>query len=103
MTLPVIVLIAALSLLLRAPFLARLRPWLLLTLSALAVFYLQPLTPIRYLDFWLPVLTLLLTLLAWLFQTPPEDRTPRLSRENYTAAALLALTALTAAATRFIA
>ena len=103
MTLPVILLIAALSLLLRAPFLARLRPWLLLTLSALAVFYLQPLTPIRYLDFWLPVLTLLLTLLAWLLQTPPEDRIPRLSRENYTAAALLALTALTAAATRFIA
>ena len=42
------------------------RNWLLLGCSTLAIFLIQPATPIRYLDFWLPTLTLGITILAWI-------------------------------------
>jgi D-alanyl-lipoteichoic acid acyltransferase DltB (MBOAT superfamily) len=50
------------------------RGWVLLVLSCLSVFWLQPALPIRYLDFWLPVGTLALTVFAWAVTAPPEDR-----------------------------
>jgi alginate O-acetyltransferase complex protein AlgI len=43
----------------------RWREWLLLILSLLALYALQPATPIRYLDFWLPTTSLGLTVLVW--------------------------------------
>ena len=45
------------------------RGWFLLVASSLAVFWLQPSLPIRYLDFWLPVATLALAILAWVITT----------------------------------
>ncbi len=52
--------------LLAAPLLkSNARRWLLLALSILALYWLQPATPIRYLDFWLPTATLALTIGAW--------------------------------------
>ena len=42
------------------------RGWIFLTLSVLAIFWLQPAMPIRFLDFWLPVLTIAITLFSWL-------------------------------------
>lgn len=49
------------------------RRWLLLALSILALYWLQPATPIRNLDFWLPTATLALTIGAWAMtrQSPP--------------------------------
>jgi len=44
----------------------------LFNLSILAVFALQPSLPIRYLDFWLPLSTLGLTLWIWAIISPPE-------------------------------
>jgi len=41
------------------------RNWLLLMSSILAVYAVQPATPIRGLDYWLPTLTLGLTILVW--------------------------------------
>ncbi len=46
----------------------------LLTVSGLAVFPLQPALPIRDLDFWLPTITLALTVLAWILTTPSPQR-----------------------------
>ncbi len=42
----------------------------LLAISALAVYALQPALPVRGLDFWLPTLTLGLTVLGWVLTTP---------------------------------
>jgi alginate O-acetyltransferase complex protein AlgI len=60
---------------------------LLLLVSALAVYALQPQLPVRGLDFWLPTLTLSLTVLAWAITTPPDQRS---WRTNWPAAAILA-------------
>ena len=59
---------------------------LLLVISALAVYALQPALPVRGLDFWLPTLTLGLTVLGWILTTPREQR---LWRDNWPAAAIL--------------
>lgn len=54
----------------------RWRGWALMVISLIAVYWLQPFLPIRYLDYILPTLTLLLTVLVWrITQTPQaEDR-----------------------------
>jgi alginate O-acetyltransferase complex protein AlgI len=44
--------------------------------SLLALYWLQPSTPIRNLDFWLPTASIALTLLAWAVTAPAEGRTP---------------------------
>jgi D-alanyl-lipoteichoic acid acyltransferase DltB (MBOAT superfamily) len=44
----------------------RWRLWALLGGSVLAIYWLQPSSPVRYLDFWLPTATLLLAALTWL-------------------------------------
>jgi D-alanyl-lipoteichoic acid acyltransferase DltB (MBOAT superfamily) len=54
-----------------------LRGWLVLAASVVCLFWLQPSTPIRGLDFWLPTATLALTVLAWLLTTPPAERWTR--------------------------
>lgn len=75
------------------------RGWALLTASALAIYWLQPLSPVAYLDFWFPTLTLALTGLAWLLTTPPEARN---WKQNWPAAAALAGIALLVAGTRYL-
>ena len=47
-----------------------LRLYLLLASSVLAVYWFQPALPIRSLDFWLPSLSLALTVLTWLVTSP---------------------------------
>lgn len=47
----------------------------LLTLSALSIFWLQSLSPVRYLGFWLPTSSILLTVLVWA-ATYPEKKRP---------------------------
>jgi len=50
------------------------RHWLILALSVLAIYWMQPITPIRQLDFWLPTATILLTLFTWItVQAGKED------------------------------
>ncbi len=56
----VFVVIAALAGLAR-----RWRVWILMAASVLAIFWMQPPTPIRNLDFWLPAATIGLTALVW--------------------------------------
>jgi hypothetical protein len=46
----------------------------LLAISALAVFAMQPALPVRGLDFWLPTLTLGLSVLGWVLTTPRQER-----------------------------
>ena len=46
------------------------RQWLMLAVSVMAIYWLQPLTPIRYLDFWLPTAALGLTVWTWAATRP---------------------------------
>ncbi len=62
------------------------RLYVLLAISALAVYAIQPALPIRGLDFWLPTFTLALAILAWALTTPSEQRT---WKDNWPAAAVL--------------
>ena len=49
-----------------------LRTYLLLASSVVAVYWFQPALPLRSFDFWLPSLSLTLTVLTWLITSPPE-------------------------------
>ena len=75
------------------------RVWLLYLISILAVFWLQPLSPVRYLDFWLPAATLGLSALGWVATTPPEQRA---WRANAPALAALVGVVLALGLTRFL-
>ena len=49
------------------------RAWLLYLASILGIFWLQPLSPVRNLDFWLPFATLALAVLGWIATTPARS------------------------------
>jgi D-alanyl-lipoteichoic acid acyltransferase DltB (MBOAT superfamily) len=72
---------------------------LLLTASVLALFWLQPSLPLRFLDFWLATVTLALACLGWIVTTPAEVRS---TRENWTAAAIVAALVLLLDLTRYL-
>ncbi|MDQ3005419.1 MAG: hypothetical protein M3R47_08560 [Chloroflexota bacterium] len=48
------------------------RTYLLLALSVLAVYWFQPLLPLRSFDFWLPSLSLALVILVWFITSQPD-------------------------------
>jgi alginate O-acetyltransferase complex protein AlgI len=75
------------------------RVFLLLGISALAVYALQPALPVRGLDFWLPSATLALAVLSWVLTTPREQRSWRI---NWPAAALLGGIVLLLGLTRYL-
>ena len=52
-------------------------PWALFVFSLIAIYWFQPLSPIRLLDFWLPSVMLLLTILSWslLFHQKKKENT----------------------------
>ena len=52
------------------------RRWLMLAGSVVAVYWLQPLTPIRNLDFWLPTASLAFTAWIWALTRPAAARRP---------------------------
>ena len=70
MTLVQLVVFSALAPLARLLVRAGTRQWLLLTASVAALYWLQPLTPIRYLDFWLPTAALGLAVCTWAATRP---------------------------------
>ena len=46
------------------------RGWFLFLASILAIFWLQPASPIRHLDYWLPTTCIALTIFSWVFTNP---------------------------------
>ena len=76
-----------------------LRGWLVLAASVVCLFWLQPSTPIRGLDFWLPTATLALTVLAWLLTAPPAERW---TRANALSAGLMAGLVILTGLTRYL-
>jgi len=48
------------------------RSWALMVVSILVIYWLQPITPIRHLDFWLPTTSLTLVILTWILTRPTD-------------------------------
>lgn len=81
----------------------RARRWILCAASLLAVYFLQPALPVRYLDFWLPTASIGIAAAVWaLTAAKPDPAGRRFSAEDGKAALLLALVVLAAAATRYL-
>lgn len=74
----------------------RARPWLMLSASVAALYWLQSSTPIRHLDFWLPTTTLALTGLVWAATLRPRPATGAQRPDHTTATPDLRATLLTA-------
>lgn len=77
MTLEQIGILTAAVLLYQIALPAKWRGWALMLASLFVIYWLQPPTPIRYLDFALPTFTLLLILTLWLVTLPVETRPKR--------------------------
>ena len=58
--------------------------WLLLLASVFAVYWLQPASPIRHLDYWVPTATMGLVVLCWAVTLPPRTQKspPGAARNN---------------------
>lgn len=74
------------------------RGWLLLIGSVLAIYWLQPFTSIRQLDFILPTATLVLAITCWLFIRPVE----RFSRDDTITLVVTAILVLLVSSTRYL-
>ena len=99
MTLSSILVFTAAGLLFRLVAHERFRGWLLLIASVLAIYWLQPLSPVRNLDFWLPTLTLALAVLSWWISAGPDKRS---WRQNAVTLGVLAGLVLAIGLTRFL-
>ena len=97
-TVTTILIFSAAALIIRLLSREKWRGWLLLVSSVLAIYWLQPIMPLRNLDFWLPSATLLITVLSWVLTTPREERGA--AQNNQTALVLVVLL-LCIALTRF--
>jgi alginate O-acetyltransferase complex protein AlgI len=78
------------------------RGWVILIASVLALYWLQPPTPIRHLDFWLPTASLTLTMTVWAV-TNHESRDRMLGRPTLITAAVIIGLILLIGLTRYLA
>ena len=67
-----IIIIISISLLIGLLSNGRWRGWVLMIASILIIYWLQPITPIRHLDFWLPTASLILVILTWILTRPVD-------------------------------
>jgi alginate O-acetyltransferase complex protein AlgI len=98
MSILTILILAATALLLDVFTRGSIRRWSVLLGSVVCLFWLQPSLPIRYLDFWLPILTIFVTSFIWVI-TLPEGAQP--SRADGTTGAFLLGTVLVIALSRY--
>jgi D-alanyl-lipoteichoic acid acyltransferase DltB (MBOAT superfamily) len=77
----------------------RWRSWTLLVVSILVIYWLQPSTPIRHLDFWLPTSSLILTIFAWIL-TRSKEATDL--RNTLTTAIVVSIVILLIGSTRYL-
>jgi alginate O-acetyltransferase complex protein AlgI len=75
------------------------RRWVMLLSSIVAIYWLQPLMPIRNMDYWLPTMTLALVVWCWVVAASPETR---FDRENILTLFALTLIPIFIALTRYI-
>lgn len=76
----------------------RWRAWAILIVSVMAIFWLQPASAVRHLDFWFPTLSLGLTILSWVITTV---KSREITREDWVALAVILLLLLVIGLTRY--
>ena len=99
MTLLSLIIVIGLSLLIGYFAHGKARSWALLVASVLVIYWLQPGTPIRHLDFWLPTTSLVLAIFTWIL-TRPKDA-PDL-RSNLMAGGVIAVVILLIGSSRYV-
>jgi alginate O-acetyltransferase complex protein AlgI len=99
MSLSQIIVFALISIILALVKRSKFRVTLMLTLSILAVFWLQPPLPIRNLGFWLSIATLTLAVLSWVLVV---SRTESILKENWPTAGILILIVVIMSLTRLL-
>ena len=99
MDITIILIMAAVAVAVRLASIKVNRIMLLLTASILAVYWLQPALPIRYLDFWLPTMVIGLVVIGWVITTPAAEYS---RRENLLTAGWTALLIILLAGTRYL-
>ncbi|MEW5870005.1 MAG: MBOAT family O-acyltransferase [Chloroflexota bacterium] len=62
---------------------ARWRIWVLCAASLIAIYWLQPSTPIRNLDFWLPTASIFLVTFTWVVTRVPAGQNPRQAASGF--------------------
>lgn len=84
---------------------ARARQWTLMIVSVLAIYWLQPTLAIPFLDFALPTVTIVITVIGWYLTRPPAEQAkiPPLSRQNLIALGVTLALVLAISATRYLA
>lgn len=97
MTLTNILIFIALGLFIRL--FQRGRIWWIFLASVLAVYWLQPVMPVRYLDFWIPTATLFLAIFGWAITSAPQNR---FSKTNIFTFAVILLFILLIGFTRYL-
>ena len=100
MSLSHLIIFSAVTLLVPLLFKQKGKTWLLLVGSVIAVYWLQPATPIRNLDFWFPTATLALTVIVYLATQPPIER-QRLKADIVTGT-VIAILILAVSASRYL-
>jgi alginate O-acetyltransferase complex protein AlgI len=75
------------------------RSWYLMVASILAIYWLQPATPIRHLDFWLPTACLILTILTWILTRSKDAHD---LRSNLGACVVIATVTILIGLTRYL-
>ena len=75
------------------------RKYFLLIASVLVIFWLQPALPLRGFDFWIPIVTLVITVFSWYVTATEESRH---EKKNWIAIAILAGTVFLLNLTRFL-
>jgi D-alanyl-lipoteichoic acid acyltransferase DltB (MBOAT superfamily) len=81
----------------------RWRGWALMVASVLAIYWLQLALSIRYLDFWLPTLTLIVTVFCWFIVRQPDPPQPYLGRDDRLTLGVVIALVLLLAANRYLA
>ncbi len=94
----VLILIGA-ALIIRLVFPGKLRKWALQIASVVAIYWLQPVLPIRNMDFWFPTATIGLVFVIWGLTA---EKTQLTERRNWLAALLTTGTILLIGLTRFV-
>lgn len=99
MSLTNILILILTALIIRIAFPGKTRKWALLIVSVVAIYWMQPILPIRNMDFWFPSATLGLIAFSWALTAEKEQLR---EKENGIAAGLVLLTLTFIALTRLI-
>lgn len=102
MALPHILLFSVFSLIVGGWVPVRWRGWMILISSVVALYWMQPSTPLRNWDFWLPTLSVILVVWVWFVTRPVDPAVRKLQASDWVAMAVILSSVLVIATTRYL-